>query len=137
MQPTDGAQREQLPFSSIEDTDELRPPATLPFGQVSIHIGESKVGERLKEQWTNDARMLVDLVERRVFDADREMEKYVESFLLDRRGLPFAIFTADEVGLIVHPPSSDIRGLRTTQQSELPPPRSSRVEKSGIQVTAG
>lgn len=137
LQPHEGMEMQKLPFAEIEDSDEVKQPHDLPFRQVMTQTGEGKIGERLQEWLTTDPRMIIDLVERRVFDVDREMGRYVESYLRDRRGLPFTIFTADEMGLIAHPPSSDIRGLRTTRQSELPPPRSNRVEKPGIQITTG
>ncbi len=135
VQPIHAAQEDELPFSSIEDSGDVRQNAAeLPFRNVQTLIGESKIGERLQEQWKTDPRMLADMVERSVFDADREMERYTRSYLRDRRNLPFVILTADELGLLTHMPSSDVRGLRTTRRSDLPPPPSHRAEKSGIRI---
>lgn len=135
VQPTDAAQEEELPFSSIEDSDEVRQNATgLPFGTIQTQIGASKIGERLRERWTTDPRILTDLVERWVFDVNRETERYTRSYLRDRKNLPFVILTTDEMGLLIHMPSSDVRGLRTTRKSDLPPPSSHLAMKSGIKI---
>lgn len=135
VQPPDAAQEQELPFSSIEDSDEAgENTPDLPFGTVRTQIGDSKIDERLREQWKADPRMLLDLAERRVFDVEKEMEGYTRSYLKDRGNLAFTIMTTDELGLLIHMPSSDVRGLRITRKSDLPPPPSSRADKTGIKI---
>ena len=126
---------DELPFNIIEDTGEVRPRRELRPWQVQAPSGEAKVGERLKAWWSHDPRILLDLVRRRAFDVDRPMRAYVKDYLPWRRSLPFVLLGSEEMGLLVHPPSSDVNGLKTTRRSELPPPSpNGRAEKRGIQI---
>jgi hypothetical protein len=134
VQDYDQGTKAGLPFGQIEDSDEVRQPHDLSFGQVSTQVGESKIGERLQERWTNDPRMIYDLVTRRVFDVDKRMKHYVKSYLRHLEGLPHLILSADELGLLVHLPSSDIGGVKTTRQGGLPR-APTRPEREGIQLT--
>jgi hypothetical protein len=77
------------------------------------------------------------VVTRRVTDVQEPVENYVRDYLPWRHSLPFVILGSEEMGLLVHPPSSQVSGLRTTRNSELPPPPPGRMaEKRGIQITA-
>ena len=79
--------------------------------------------------------MLLDMVQRRAFDVRGQMASYVRDYLPRRHSLPFVILGREEMGLLVHPPSSDLRGLKTTRGSELPPPSPTRMEgKQGITI---
>jgi len=79
--------------------------------------------------------MLIDMAMRRTFDVQEPTEAYVRDYLPWRHSLPFVILESEEMGLLVHPPSSDVNGLRTTRNSELPPQSSGRrAEKPGIQI---
>jgi hypothetical protein len=79
--------------------------------------------------------MLLDIVTRRVFDIEQPMESFVKDYLPWRHSLPFVILGREEMGLLIHPPSTEVSGLKTTRRSELPPPLSNRVaEKRGIQI---
>jgi len=73
---------------------------------------------------------------RRVIDVEDPVENYVRDYLPWRHSLPFLILGSEEMGLLLHPPSSQVSGLRTTRNSELPPRSAGRTaEKRGIQVT--
>jgi hypothetical protein len=125
------AVEEELPFSGIEDSADVRQPHDLGFSKVQTQVGESKIGEWLKERWTDDPRLIIDLVQRRVFDIGKEMKDYVGSYLKHREGLPFVIMTVDEMGLLVHMPSSDVLGVDTTRQSDLPSSRKGDFSSDG------
>jgi hypothetical protein len=131
VQSKGGAVEEELPFSGIEDSADVRQPHDLSFSKVQTQVGESKIGEWLKERWTDDPRLIYDLVERRVFDVGKEMKDYVGSYLKHREGLPFVIMTSDEMGLLVHMPSSDVLGVDTTRQSDLPTSQKRGVAREG------
>jgi hypothetical protein len=125
----------QLPFGVIEDTGDVRRGRWLGPSKGSSLGGGSKLGESLKVWWSGDPRMLVDMAKRRALDVQEPVETYVGDYLSWRHSLPFVILGSEEMGLLIHPPSSDVSGLRTTRNSELPPPSSSRMaEKQGIQI---
>lgn len=125
----------ELPFGMIEDTGEVGRGRWLGSPQSSGWGGESKLGDSLRAWWTGDPRMLLDMVQRRAFDVRGPMESYVNDYLPWRHSLPFVILGREEMGLLIHPPSSDLRGLRTTRGSELPPPSPTRMAgKQGIQI---
>jgi hypothetical protein len=126
---------QQLPFGMIEDAGEVRRGRWLGPSPASSLGGESKLGDSLKAWWTDDPRMLLDMVQRCVLDVDRLMASYVKNYLFWKHSLPFVILGREEMGLLVHPPSSDLRGLKTTRGSELPPPSPTRMAgKQGITI---
>ena len=125
----------QLPFGMIEDVGEVRRGRWLGPSPGQSLGGDSKLGDRLTAWWNGDPRMLLDMVQRRAFDVRGPMASYVEDYLPRRHSLPFVILGKEEMGLLVHPPSSDLRGLKTTRGSELPPPSPTRMEqKQGITI---
>ena len=125
----------QLPFGMIEDVGEVRRGRWLGPSPGQSLGGDSKLGDRLSAWWNDDPRMLLDMVQRRAFDVRGPMASYVEDYLPRRHSLPFVILGWEEMGLLVHPPSSDLRGLKTTRGGELPPPSPNRMEqKQGITV---
>jgi hypothetical protein len=126
----------QLPFSMIEDAGDVRRGRWLGPSQGSSWGGGSKLGESLKVWWSDDPRMLIDMAMRRAIDVQEPVKSYAREYLHQRHSLPFVMLGSEEMGLLVHPPSSDVSGLRTTRNSELPPPSPSRMaEKQGIQIT--
>jgi hypothetical protein len=126
----------QLPFGMIEDAGDVRRGRWLGPSQGSSLGGDSKLGECLRVWWSDDPRMLVDLATRRAFDVHESVGSYVRDYLPWRHSLPFVILGSEEMGLLVHPPSSNVNGLRITRNSELPsPPSGRRAEKPGIQIT--
>ena len=126
---------DQLPFGMVEDAGEVRRGRWLGPSPASSLGGDSKLGDSLKAWWTDDPRMLVDMVQRRALDVKTPMDSYVKDYLFWKHSLPFVILGREEVGLLVHPPSGDLRGVKTTRGSGLPQPSSSRMaEKQGIQV---
>jgi hypothetical protein len=125
----------ELPFSMIEDSGEVRRGRWLDSSHRSSSGGDSRLGDALKERWSDDPRMLLDMVTRRVFDIEQPMESFMKDYLPWRHSLPFVILGREEVGLLIHPPSTEVSGLKTTRRSELPPPTSNRMaEKRGIQI---
>ena len=126
----------QLPFGMIEDAGDVRRGRWLGPSQAASWGGDSKLGESLKVWWSDDPRMLVDMVIRRVIDVQEPVENYVRDYLPWRHSLPFIILGSEEMGLLVHPPSNQVSRLRTTRDSGLPSSSSRRAEKLGIQVTA-
>jgi len=129
---------DELPFGMIEDAGEVRRGRWLGTSQASSWGGESKLGDSLKAWWTDDPRMLLELVQRRALDVRRLMASYAKDYLFWKQSLPFVILGREEMGLLIHPPSSDLRGLKTTRASELPPPPyRGRIEKAGIQIGGG
>jgi hypothetical protein len=125
----------ELPFSMIEDSAEVRRGRWLSSPHLSSSGGDSRLGDVLKERWSDDPRILVDMIRRRVFDVEKPMESFVEDYLPWRRSLPFVILGTEEMGLLIHPPSTEVSGLKTTRRSELPPPSPNRMaEKRGIQI---
>ena len=126
----------QLPFDMIEDAGDVRRGRWLAPSQSASLGGDSKLGESLKVWWSGDPRMLADMATRRSLDLQELVEAYVRDYLPWRHSLPFVILGSEEMGLLVHPPSSDVNGVRTTRNSELPPaPSGRRAEKRGIQIT--
>ena len=124
-----------LPFDLVEDGGDVTRERWLGTSQASSWGGESRLGESLKAWWTYDPRIMSDLSERRTFDARSLVESYVKDYLRRRHSLPFVVLGREEVGLLVHPPSSDLEGLRTTRGEQLPQPRNrGGAEKAGIQV---
>jgi hypothetical protein len=126
----------ELPFSIIEDSGEIRRGRWLDSSHSLSSSGDSRLGDALKERWSDDPRMLLDMVTRRVFDVEQPMESFVKDYLPWRHSLPFVILGREEVGLLIHPPSTEVSGLKTTRRSELPPLSLNRMaEKRGIQIT--
>ena len=126
----------QLPFGLIEDAGDVRRGRWLGPSQGSSLGGGSKLGERLGVWWSDDPRMLVDMATRRTLDVQRLTSSYAKVYLPARHSLPFVLLGSEEMGLIVHPPSSPVRGLKTTRVSGLPPPPPDLMaEKRGIQIT--
>ncbi len=92
---------------------------------------EATIQERWNVYYSNDPRMLVDLVERRTIEPDRAMEEYVGSYLKGgrnsrgsgwaarkgaRRNLPFLVLSPRELALILHLPDPvQLKGVRTTR----------------------
>ena len=126
----------QLPFSIIEDAGDVRRGRWLGPSQGASLGGGSKLGESLQVWWSDDPRMLIDMATRRTLDVRELLEKYARDYFPWRHSLPFVILGSEEMGLLVHPPSSNVEGLKTTRESGLPPPPSRRMaEKRGIEIT--
>jgi len=125
----------QLPFGMIEDAGEVRRGRRLGPSQGSSSGGGSKLGESLVAWWSDDPRMLVDMVERRITDPQEPVETYARDYLSWRHSLPFVILGTEELGLLVHLPSSNVSGLKLTRISALPPQYlGRRAEKQGITI---
>jgi hypothetical protein len=132
---TGGGGMQQLPFGIVEDAGEVRRGRWLGPSPAQSLGGDAKLGDRLVAWWTGDPRMLLDMVQRRALDVRGPMASYVKDYLPRRHSLPFVILGKEEMGLLVHLPSSDLRGLKTTRGSELPQPSANRMmEKQGIQI---
>ena len=126
-----------LPFDMVEDSGEARRERWLGTSQAASWGGESKLGENLKAWWTDDPRMILDMVQRRAFDVRNSMDSYAKDYLSWRSSLPFVVLGREEVGLLVHPPSSGLAGLNVTRVSGLPrPPQGRARERDGIAVAA-
>ena len=125
----------QLPFSMIEDAGDVRRGRWLGPSQGSSLGGDSKLGESLGVWWSDDPRMLIDMTMRRELGVQKAVEGYVRDYIPWRHSLPFVILGSEELGLLVHLPTSEVDELRTTRNSRLPRPlRRQMEEKKGIQI---
>jgi len=123
----------QLPFGMIEDAGDVGMGRWLGSSQGSSRGGGSKLGESLKVWWSDDPRMLIDMATRRTLGVHGLVENYVRDYLPWRHSLPFVILGSEEMGLLVHPPTSAVDRIRTTRNVELPP-QGRTAEKQGIAV---